>query len=267
VPAALIRRSLSATSFVPREEKPMTWKAHMPRIVKHPTVRKAEFVAAARALFFERGYDRTSVEDVIRRACVSKGAFYHHFASKEELLEALAADIARELVEQVGDILENPALNAFERLNGFLARSRQLKSEEAPQLLHLFDAIFRAENVMLYHRTHLAVNAVMTPVLTRIVQQGIDEGTFRATDAEITADLLLQISSVSHDVVARLIAAPTAEEMEAAATALERRAIEQGIAVDRLLGLPDGSVEFIEPGFVKALMAARRKPRLVESSA
>ncbi|MDR3474837.1 MAG: TetR/AcrR family transcriptional regulator [Devosia sp.] len=241
----------------------MTWKARIPRIVKHPTVRKAEFLAAARALFFERGYDRTSIDDVIGRACVSKGAFYHHFASKEELLGALAADIARETVEQLGDILEDPTLNAFERLNGFLARGRQLKVAAAPQLLHLFDAIFRAENVMLYHRTHLAVNAVMTPVLARIIEQGIGEGTFRATDAEITAELLLQISAASPEVIARLISASTPAQLEVAATALERRAIEQGIAVDRLLGLPDGSIEFIEPGFVKALIAARCKPQLV----
>ncbi|MFN3500557.1 MAG: TetR/AcrR family transcriptional regulator, partial [Pannonibacter indicus] len=49
----------------------------MPRVVKHPEVRRAELVLAAQALFFERGYDATSVDDIIKRSSVSKGAFYY----------------------------------------------------------------------------------------------------------------------------------------------------------------------------------------------
>lgn len=240
----------------------MPWKVRAPRVVKHPTVRRAEFLAAARGLFFERGYDRTSIDDVICRAGVSKGAFYHHFASKDELLEALAAEIARESIEQLGDILDDPTLNAFERLDRFLARGRQLKVEQAPQLLTLFAALFRPENVLLYHRTHLAAAAVATPALARIIEQGIGEGTFRVSDAVIAAELLLQLASISHDVIVRFLNAESPEEMRAAGMALERRIVEQAIAVDRLLGLPDGSVTFIEPGFIDALVAARHQPRL-----
>jgi hypothetical protein len=42
--------------------------------------------------------------------------------------------------------------------------------------------------------------------------------------------------------------------------AFERRLFEQGIAVDRILGLPDGSVQFVEPGFTEAMLAKRAEP-------
>jgi len=241
----------------------MSWKMRSPRVVKHPSVRRAEFLAVARELFFERGYDRTSIDEVICRAGVSKGAFYHHFGSKEELLEALAAQIAQEQLDQLGDVLADPTLNAFERLELFLARGRQLKVEQAPRMRNLFAAIFRPENVLLYHRTHMAIAAVTTPALSRIIQQGIEEGTFLVNDATIAAELLIQLSSVPHASICAFLNAGNAQDMRAAAAALERRIIEHAIAVDRVLGLPDGSVTFIEPGFMEAMTNLHMQPLLV----
>ncbi len=54
----------------------------MPRIVKHPEVRRAEILDCAQALFLARGYDQASLNDVIAEAGLSKGAFYHYFASR-----------------------------------------------------------------------------------------------------------------------------------------------------------------------------------------
>jgi AcrR family transcriptional regulator len=50
---------------------------------------RARLVATATELFAERGYEATSVEQVLARAGVSKGSLYHHFASKDALFEAV----------------------------------------------------------------------------------------------------------------------------------------------------------------------------------
>ncbi len=57
---------------------------------------RTRIVAAAVALFAEQGYDATSVNQVVARAGVAKGALYHHFGSKDELLY----EVYRELVER-----------------------------------------------------------------------------------------------------------------------------------------------------------------------
>ncbi|TIL28812.1 MAG: helix-turn-helix transcriptional regulator, partial [Mesorhizobium sp.] len=49
----------------------------MPRVIKPPEIRSAELLDCAQRLFFERGYDNTTVNDIIREAGLSKGAFYH----------------------------------------------------------------------------------------------------------------------------------------------------------------------------------------------
>lgn len=49
----------------------------------------ADLLTVARGLFYKRGYDATAVQDIVDGAGVTKGAFYHHFASKEEVLKRI----------------------------------------------------------------------------------------------------------------------------------------------------------------------------------
>lgn len=62
---------------------------------------RAAVVAAARAVFAERGFEGSSVEQIARRAGVSKGAFYHHYRDKTEVLAAAYEDLERELTDQM----------------------------------------------------------------------------------------------------------------------------------------------------------------------
>jgi len=59
---------------------------------------------AARALFAERGYAATTTADVARHAGVSEGIVFHHFGSKAELLEEVAADYGRGLAQAMFDL-------------------------------------------------------------------------------------------------------------------------------------------------------------------
>jgi AcrR family transcriptional regulator len=62
---------------------------------------RAELVAVARRLFAERGYADVGTEEIVRTAGVTRGALYHHFDSKRELLAAVHEEIERELTERI----------------------------------------------------------------------------------------------------------------------------------------------------------------------
>jgi AcrR family transcriptional regulator len=230
----------------------------MPRVVKHPELRRNEILDCAQALFLARGYDNASLNDVIAEAGVSKGAFYHYFASKEALLEALAARMAREALAQVQEVLDKPGLDALARLNAFMAWSRQNKIGNAATNWALFEVLFRPENVILFHRINEAAWALFAPVLTKIVAQGVKDGTFDTFDPEGVADMLLQLGAATHGLVARALAAGSPVEMNKAIRALEKRIKLYEVALDRILGLPDGSVRLAAPGYVRTVMTARR---------
>jgi AcrR family transcriptional regulator len=53
---------------------------------------------AARALFSERGYEATSIQDVLNTSGLSRGALYHHFANKAELFTAVLEDVEAEIL-------------------------------------------------------------------------------------------------------------------------------------------------------------------------
>jgi AcrR family transcriptional regulator len=63
---------------------------------------RSELVAAARALFAERGFAGVGTEEIVRRAGVTRGALYHHFRNKEDLFLAAYEEIERELMERIG---------------------------------------------------------------------------------------------------------------------------------------------------------------------
>ncbi len=217
----------------------------MARVVKLRDVRRSELLDCAQKLFLERGYERTTINDVIDEAGVSKGGFYHHFKAKEDLLEALVSRLAQVSIARFTDVVESPGADALSRLNAFFARGRQIKTEDAPQLAATFAPLFDSENTLLYHRIYAAMVSVMAPVLARIIEQGKVEGIFRVTHPTAAAEIILQLSSTNHDAIASLTKASGKSAIATALAALEDRLRFQGIVIDRMLGLPDGRVDLV----------------------
>ncbi|TIQ36753.1 MAG: TetR/AcrR family transcriptional regulator [Mesorhizobium sp.] len=229
----------------------------MARVIKSPEVRSAELLDCAQRLFFQRGYDDTTVNDIIREAGLSKGAFYHYFASKEALLEALAARIARESLTELEPMLEDPSLDAIGRLNALFSGSQRLNVELAPQLRKTFAVVFRPENVVLFHRIDEAARELALPMIARLLRKGSEEGAFEVPDPITFADMLLQIRLIFRDVMHRALRQAEGGDLEEAAHLLEERLRIYGIAVDRLLKLPDGTIEAVEPGFGRAFLGEK----------
>ena len=57
--------------------------------MKKGDMKRTQILDAAEKLFYERGYDRTSVQDVLDVLGMSKGGFYHYFDAKDSVLQAV----------------------------------------------------------------------------------------------------------------------------------------------------------------------------------
>lgn len=226
----------------------------MARIIKAAADRKNELIDCAEALFFEKGYDATTVADILARARLSKGAFYHHFESKEELLDALTDRITRSMIASARDILEDETLDALTRLNRFLARGGQWKRQTAPRLSVVYATIFKPENAVLYQRMVGAAVTALTPVLTKIVEQGAREGTFDVPDPTIVSEVLLHIVTARQSLTIEAVQMAFSGELDRAADLLEQRiAVEQKV-IDRILAVPEGSVVLFAPGYIRTML-------------
>ena len=75
---------------------------------------KGRIIAAAWKLFYEQGYEETTVEDIVFESETSKGSFYHYFKGKDELMGTLAT-VFDEKYEELMEVMD-PTLDAMEKL-------------------------------------------------------------------------------------------------------------------------------------------------------
>jgi hypothetical protein len=92
------------------------------------------------------------------------------------------------------------------------------------------------------------------PIYAKNIQNGIEEGIFDLPDSFAAADLIVKIGNASHDALGSAIAARGSSAADATAHRLSAAIQVQGLATDRLLGLPDGTISFRWLGYVDELM-------------
>jgi len=216
------------------------------RIVKSAEIRRQEVLDCAVRLFARHGYEETSVNQIIAELGISKGAFYHHFTSKEDLVEALACRQAEEAAARARTLLDEPAMDAFERLSVFLSALRASKVETEPELLAAFRPIVMRGNSQLFERTQAAMRAAIGPILERIIAEGVADRTFDTPDATEAAHLILHLMSATREHMAAMFSATDPLSFDLARDRLVARMRFIGTVVDRILGIPEGSLELVD---------------------
>ena len=231
-----------------------------PRIVKVAEVRREELLDVAQSQFGTKGYDATSVTDIIVAVGISKGAFYHHFASKEALLEALACRHAQLATAQTHEVLDDPTLDSFSKLIGFLGIMRGNKLRHAAELRATFEPLFRPENFELFERTNRAVNGVVLPLLTRLITEGVAEQTFDTPDPENAAATILHLLTSNRPLITELYLTRDRLTFERLARQLMVKLTYLGTVIDRILGLPEGSIELADRDVLDSLACGLDAP-------
>jgi len=82
---------------------------------------RRRIVGHATLLMYEKGYAKTTIDDVIAAAGVTKGSFYFHFSSKEELGYAVIENASDHILGSLKRTLDRPELTPYERIEAMLA--------------------------------------------------------------------------------------------------------------------------------------------------
>ena len=145
-----------------------------------------ELLARVVAVFIDRGYDATTMEDLSRATGLTKSAFYHHVSGKEELLR-LAVARAVESLSAVLDEQGSTDGRAVDRLEHVVRRSAEVLVEQLPYVTLLL----RVRGNTGAERWALDRRRELDRRLAALVQQAIDQGDVRRdVDPAVTARLL-----------------------------------------------------------------------------
>jgi AcrR family transcriptional regulator len=102
---------------------------------------RAALVAAARKLFGKRGYANVGTEEIVRRAGVTRGALYHHFGSKRDLLEAVYEQVEADLTRKIAEgALATGAKSPLEAMQAATEMFLDACTEPEVQRIVLLDA-------------------------------------------------------------------------------------------------------------------------------
>lgn len=190
-----------------------------------------------------QGYESLTIADVIADAGISKGAFYHYFPSKTEVLSALVQrrlDRWEALLLPIASGEGSPTT----RLLGVLRALGNAKSDERAFFIGTLRSLYSDENALAYVKTKRSAAARFTPLVATIVTDGVESGAFKAdtplSSARVVVSLLQECADQIGSMLLEITAGhATGVELEALATAYER-------AVHDVLGVTDGSLKFID---------------------
>lgn len=220
------------------------------RISKDGDVRKQEILAAALELFFEKGYEETTVNDIIERVGVSKGAFYYYFKAKNEVLDAVIEGQAGPLFERFSALVNDASLGAVDKLHRVIDESMKFKSLHMEQLLRISAILDLDSNIRLKHGIRERIAEKTRPLMQQLVRQGAREGAFATPFPDEAAALYMEVANIFKTETARLVREATNAESG------ERRAclklIRQKLqffedAIERILGAPKGTLALANP--------------------
>ena len=129
---------------------------------------KSKIISVAWKLFYEQGYEATTVDQIINECSISKGNFYHYFSAKDELLNSLS-DMFDGEYETIMSKLD-PEMNSFKKLIETTRHLFRFIEERVPVDLL---AILYSSQIIKKGKKHLLDQ---TRVYYRVLQQIITEG-------------------------------------------------------------------------------------------
>ncbi len=157
-----------------------------PKFRRRAEARPDEVLDAALGLFIEKGFAATRVEDIARRAGLSKGAVYLYFPSKEALLEGLVrralTPIADSALDRIRDYRGDPRVVITQVLTMLAGRLREPGTLDIPKIIFR-EVVTFPELARMYRREVLDR---VIPAVEQLIRGGIEEGYFRPVDPHLT---------------------------------------------------------------------------------
>ena len=144
-------------------------------------------------MFIEKGYENTSVDDIIIEAGIAKGTYYYYFESKEATLEA----VIEMMIEKAENIAKAALMNPVpipQKLASVVYAFQPNKDE-----IVITDVLERKENIVMHDKIGKKIVEVAVPILSDIVREGIAQGIFVCTNVEERVKMLLIMSQNMFD--------------------------------------------------------------------
>jgi AcrR family transcriptional regulator len=149
---------------------------------------RARIIESAIKLFSNRGYNTARVDDICAEAGISKGAFYHHFESKQALFLALLDGWLQTIDNAIEASKEKTAPEAFMQMTEAFPYIFETAGEGLPMFLEFWLQASRDKKIW---EARIAPYRRYHKYFTSLIKKGVDEGSFVEVDPTLAARMIV----------------------------------------------------------------------------
>ena len=155
--------------------------------------RKEQLLKIAYNMFLSKGYDNTSIDDIIKEAKIAKGTYYYYFESKESTLEEVINMMINEEVTNAKNILNMP-ISIPEKLVGIITSLRPKIDE-----IEIQNTLNKKENIVMHEKINERIIEEAVPLLEQVVNEGIESKIFNCNHIKERIRIILIMSNELFD--------------------------------------------------------------------
>jgi len=198
------------------------------RVVKEAEERRNEIIDAAEELFGQKGFDGTSTNDILEKVGIARGTLYHHFKSKEEIMDSLIERYSVRLLGTAQEIAKDKSIPVVERIIR-VVMALNLNGGSSKEIM---EHIHKPQNALMHQKIEKVIINGVTPILTGIIHEGIQQGLFHTPyPYECMEMVVIYANTIFDDDMVQMTNEERASRIQAFV-----------FNVERLLGVKSGSL-------------------------
>ncbi len=150
--------------------------------------KKDQILDTSLQLFMKKGFDATSISDILSQLDIARGTLYYHFESKEAIMDAIIERLLNQVLEKIEKLMTNDSLSQTEKFMGFFTSINltQLTGDE-----EIVDYFNQPQNALFHEKSNRLLIKKLSPVLAQIISEGMESGLFDTPFPAETAELIL----------------------------------------------------------------------------
>lgn len=212
--------------------------------MKKGELRREAILKTAERLFFEKGYDETSIQDILDALSISKGGFYHYFESKIALLEKVCRLRSAREIERLRMEIFSGKLTPVQKLNLLLGEMNIFTREDPEFAALVLKISYLDGDVHFREQTRVYMIDQLLPMVDEAVREGVADGSFFSRNPGQLGRIVLLLGWDVSDEICRTLAA-NAEDADCVISVMELLGAYRD-SVENLTGAKFGSISIFD---------------------
>jgi len=218
------------------------------------TSSRACILREAQRLFLSKGYEATTVQDIMEACRIAKGTLYHHFSHKLAILEELTEGLVEESIQIYRNLAADSNLSALEKLVAVFQKNIAIKPEMVELSVTILRTLFSEENLRWRYRITKTFLSRVLDFLTQIIQQGRNEGILKCSSASEAALIIAELSQNMKERISQILIDP--DQVPEPSRVIRRLIAAYSDAMEKILGSEPGLLSLEKSASIQAMLKA-----------